>query len=158
MMACTQHVSFQLPIEFTRAGYLLDGIENFDSQFQAVIVRVLDDTGAGGKRNNFELCAAYILPKDPVVRRRSTQEKRKAAEISSNNVRYAGPGNGVGASNSNVSYKGAGKKGIGSTGVRLRYHKPEEYNKFTLGQRKELQEWRTSGKTTTGNKKARHDK
>ena len=106
MVACTQHVSFQLPNESTRAGCLLDGIDNADPPFQALMARVLDDTGKGGKRTIFELCDAYILPKDLVVRRRSSQEKRQSADIISSTVRYSGPGgNGAGSFNSNVILK-----------------------------------------------------
>jgi hypothetical protein len=117
--------------------------------------RVLDDTGTGGKRNDFELCVAYILPQDPVVRRRSNQEKRQSAEIGSATVRHLGQGNGAGAA---TGYKPSGKKGIGSTGVHLRYHKPEEYSKLTPAQRKELQDWRSHTKHTASNKKAKYDK
>jgi hypothetical protein len=162
MMACTQHVSFQLPNEFTPVGYLLDGIENVNPALQAAIARVLDDTGAGGKRSKFELCAPYILPKDPVVKRCTSADKRHSAEISLTATgEYAGSCGGGSSSrsssSSDVRFKGTGKKGIGSSGVHLRYHKPEEYNRLTHDQRKELQEWRSKKSGGAGNKKVRRD-
>ena len=82
MEACILHVQFQLPNPSTRVGYLLDGIENMDPQLQAAIAMVLADTGPTGNRENFETCAAYLLPKDPVAKRRVSTEKRTAVEIS----------------------------------------------------------------------------
>ena len=46
-----------------------------------------DDTGnvtaaKPGKRNDFELVVAYMLPSNPVARKRSGAKKKEAAEIS----------------------------------------------------------------------------
>ena len=150
MQACTLHVAFQLPNEFTRVGYLLDGIECNDPQLQAAIANIYDDVGtaaAPGKRSNFEAASAYLLPKDPVTKRRSTAETgRVAANIGSTTV------DDVEGEESNRKRKSPKKKGTGSTGVALRYHKPEEYNKLSHEQRKELQEWRSSKGTSTSKK------
>ena len=85
MQACFLHVVFQLPNEFTRVGYLLDGIENNDLQLQAAMANIYDDLGTAtvpGKRSDFEATAAYLLPKDPVVRRRATNDpNRSSADI-----------------------------------------------------------------------------
>ena len=63
MQACAEHVSFQLPNEYSRVGYLLDAIENNDPPLQATLANVEEDVGNGtaenqGKRNNFELAVA----------------------------------------------------------------------------------------------------
>ena len=63
MQACAEHVSFQLPNEYSRVGYLLDAIENNDPPLQAALANVEEDVGNGtaenqGKRNNFELAVA----------------------------------------------------------------------------------------------------
>ena len=147
MEACILHVQFQLPNPFTRVGYLLDGIENNDPQLQAAIARVSDDTGPGGKREDFEACAAYLLPRDPVAKRRVIADKRTSAEIS-----------GVGGDDP-ARFKATKKKGIGQTGVHFRYHRPDEYSKLTPPQRKELQEWRSAQPATAphpGSKKKAH--
>ena len=128
-------------------GYLLDGIQNDDPQLQAAIARVYDDTGPlpgpglpPGKREDFELCAAYLLPKDPVVKRRSKAEKRLAAEISAAVTKPSQQPTKVGKGGF-----GKGKKaGTGATGVHLRYHTPEKYTKLTRDQRTELSKWRSS--------------
>ena len=147
MEACILHVQFQLPNPFTRVGYLLDGIENNDPQLQAAIALVTDDVGPGGKRQDFEATAAYLIPRDPVAKRRIVSEKRTAAEIS-----------GLGAE---VELgKQSKKKGIGRSGVHLRYHRPDEYSKLSQPEKKELMEWRasqpvTAGKPGEGKKKRR---
>ena len=121
MQACTQHVPYQLPNGLTRVRFLLDAIENDDAGLQAAIAGVEQDTGVGGMRSDFEKAAAHLLPKDPVVKKRLSANKRSAAEISSTNV---------------VDDKR--KTGIGSTGVHFRYYKPEEYDKLMKPQKREL--------------------
>ena len=46
------------------------------------MANVVDDTGLNGKRGEFEAAVAYLLPKDPVVKRKQTDGKRLADEIS----------------------------------------------------------------------------
>ena len=104
-----------MPNGHTRVGYLLDAIENSDAQLQAAMANVRDDTGDGtaanpGKRNDFELAVAYILPSDPVARRRTGINKRGAAEISALGEASGGK-NGACFGDT---------PGIGSTGVHLR--------------------------------------
>ena len=158
MQACVQHVPFQLPTEFTRVGYLLDGIECDDPPLQAAIARVNDDhvppeTQGGlatGKRNDFEAMATYLLPKDPVARRRAkTSDKRSVAEISSAEL---DEGDQVPRKKTQTMTK----QGIGATGVHLRYHTPDEYTALSRPQRTELAKWRLLHphiKTTTTKKR-----
>ena len=55
---------------------------------QATLANIRDDTGPNGKREHFEADAAYILPKDPVMKRReNASEKKPAADIASTNVK-----------------------------------------------------------------------
>ena len=65
--------------------------------------------------------AAFLLPHDPVARKRAN--KRGIAEVSS-------------VSTTTV------KSGIGKTGVSLRFHKKKEYDKLTPEQKLELKQWR----------------
>ena len=125
MTQCAEHVQFQLPNELTRVTYLLDAIQHNDAELQAAMALVRNDTGPGGKMNDFEATAAFLLPKDPVARNRS-QAKRNFAEISA------------------VETSGTVKSGIGSTGVPLRYHTKNEYDKLTPAQKKELHEHRNN--------------
>ena len=133
MQACAEHVEFQLPNEHSRVGYLLDAIENNDPPLQAALANVEEDIGDGtpinpGKRNDFEQTVAYILPKDPVARKRESVGKRGAAEISELEANVSGFGD---------------KSGIGKTGVHLRWYSEEEYTKLTKLQRMELNKWRS---------------
>ena len=88
-----------------------------------------DGTDANpGKRNDFELAVAYILPKDPVARKRDASNKRGAGEISDITANISGFGD---------------KPGIGKTGVHLRWHSDDEYKNLSQDQRKELNRWRS---------------
>ena len=74
MHACTQHVNYQLPNEHSRVGYVLDDIENTHPPLLATMANIEEDIGtdaAPGKCDNFENSDAYLLPKDPVIKRRS---------------------------------------------------------------------------------------
>ena len=82
MQSCAQHVQYQLPNKHTRVGYLLDGIDCSNTPLQAVIANVEDNTGDTGKMNYFKTAVAYLLPKDPVVKKQSQSTKRNVAEIS----------------------------------------------------------------------------
>lgn len=130
MQSCSAHVEYQLPNEHTRVGYLLDAIENTDAKLLAAIANINDDKGDGtpanpGKRNDFEAAVAYLLPNDPVDRKKKGAGKRTGAEISSTEVGSFGS-----------------KKGIGMTGVHLRWHKPSEFKKLSEEQKEELFQWR----------------
>ena len=79
MKSCYEHVAYQLPNDHTCVGYL-NAIKCDDAGLQAAIANILDDEN--GKRQDFEAAAAYLLPKDPVAKRRGTGQKRSSAEIS----------------------------------------------------------------------------
>ena len=129
LQACADHVEFQLPNEHSRVGYVIDAIESDDAPLQAAMANINDDTGPGGKRGDFEAAVAYLLPKDPVVKRKQQEGKRPAGEISDLTA--------------NVSDFGS-KVGIGKTGVHLRYHSNAEYKVLKKPQQDELREWRKS--------------
>jgi hypothetical protein len=139
MQSCAEYVEYQLPTEFTRVGYLLEGIQCNDAGLQAAMASIkLDTTPVTGKRNNFELAATHLLPYDPVAKKRTSNLKRGAGDISD-------------TTGADVSSFGA-KEGIGKTGVHLRYHKGEEYASLSRAQMDELRDWR---KTPEGKKSKR---
>eukprot|EP00957_Ditylum_brightwellii_P001602 125128-Ditylum_brightwellii.AAC.1 len=53
MQLCAEHVTYQLPDEFSRAGYLLDVIQCNDAELQAGIANVKKYTAPDGMRNLF---------------------------------------------------------------------------------------------------------
>jgi hypothetical protein len=131
MQSCAQYVEYQLPTEHTRVGYLLAAFQCNDAGLQAAMASVrLDSTPLTGKRSDFEAAATNLLPYDPVAKKRTSNQKRGAGEISD-------------TSGAEISSFGA-KEGIGKTGVHLRYHKSEEYSDLTTEQQDELREWRRS--------------
>jgi flagellar hook-basal body complex protein FliE len=119
MTQCAQHVDFQLPNELTRVTYLLDAIECNDAPLQAAMALVRNDTGPEGKMNSFEDTASFLLPHDPVAKKRDTG-RRTYASISSLQL----------------------KTGSGETGVEFRFYDPIEYKKLSPEQKSELRDYR----------------
>ena len=136
MTQCAAHVDFQLPNEHTRVGYLLEAIQCSDAGLQAAMASIKVDTGANGKRNDFEASAAHLLPYDPVAKRRAqNSNKRNISSISDVQVR--------------TDVSAVEKPGIGKTGVHFRYYKAAEYKKLTKEQRDELRKHRNDKAATS---------
>ena len=121
---CAEHITYTIPSEDQRVQYLLGGIQSNDPQLLAAIGNVKADDGPTGKLRNFEACAAYIIPFDPVTTKRGT--KRKAPhEIAAMDL-------------------GTSK---GETGVEVRFYSPKDYRKLTNEQKLELKRIRAQNKT-----------
>jgi len=133
MSQCAEHVTHQLPNEYTRVSYLLDAIENSDAALQAAMALCRNDTGPNGRRSNFEATASFILPHDPVARKRTTQRQHGNAQVSESTTTISA------TSGTNEPRT---KRGIGKTGVPLRFHTAAEYAKLTREQKVELREFR----------------
>lgn len=145
MQQCVAHVTFQLPNEFTRVTYLLDAIQCNDPGLQAAMALVrADDQAPHGKMHNFENTASYLLPYDPVAKKRSAGTKRGVAAISEVTAEEEAQ---VSASS------GSKKPAIGKTGVEFRFYKPHEYRQLTDEQKTELKEHRESRNKGDGAKK-----
>ena len=100
----------------------------------------MDDT-ANGMRNNFEAAVAFLLPTDPVDKKKSKNSKRNIAEVS-----------GVDTGGKSL---GSHKSGRGKSGVEFRYYKPSEFKKLNQAQITELLEHRKnnpSGQDSTKGK------
>ena len=82
MQACAEHVQHQLPNEHSRVGFLLNAIKNSDAGLQAAMASINMDDGPAGKRNDFEAAASFLLPHDPVAKKRTAGQKRDAASVS----------------------------------------------------------------------------
>lgn len=146
---CQTHVQYQLPNENTRVTHLLDNIECHDPPLQAAMALVRNDTDVDGKMNDFEATASFILPHDPVAKKRSTaSSKRPAADISeadgwwsTGDASEAEPSEEVDISEADVAAHSA-KPRIGKTGVELRFHKHAEYADLSEEQKAELEDHR----------------
>jgi hypothetical protein len=99
MQTAAEHITYQLPNEHSRVGYLLDAIQCRDAGLQAAMASIKTDQVPDGLRNNFEAAATHLLPYDPV--QRNAGGKRGAADITNDEA--------------DISAFGA-KKGIGKTG------------------------------------------
>jgi hypothetical protein len=140
LQGAAEHVTYQLPNEHSRVGYLLDAIQCNDAGLQAAMASIKTDQTADGLRNDFEASATHLLPYDPVQKKRNdgAGTKRGSADISDMNGEEA-----------NVSSFGA-KKGTGSTGVSFRYYRKGEYKKLSKEEKDELREWREKHGSTKG--------
>jgi len=130
MQQCAEHVAFQLPNETTRVRYLTDAIQCQDAALQAALAGIRVDNEPTGMRNDFESAVTFLLPVDPVAKKRKGN---------------GGEGNFANISSANGSNPGP-KKSTGKTGVELRYYKKEEYRRLSDEQKDELREWRSKGK------------
>jgi hypothetical protein len=147
MQAAAEHVTYQLPNEHSRVGYLLEAIQCNDAGLQAAMASIKTDQTPNGMRNNFEAASTHLLPYDPVQKKRKDQSGSKRASADISDV--------TAGQETNVSSFGT-KKGTGSTGVPLRYHTKAEYDLLERAQKDELREWRKNkgGRETTPNKGA----
>ena len=69
MLACAEHVQYQLPNEHSHIGFLLDAIQCADARLQAAMASVKTDNGLDGIHNHFEQAAAHLLPYNPVAKK-----------------------------------------------------------------------------------------
>ena len=127
LQRCAQHIAYQLPNEHTRVRYLLDNIQCGDADVKAALSSIrLDTAGPNAMRNNFEAAVAFLLPVDPVARKRKEKGNRNG--------------------NATISSVGGATKGVkpskGKSGVEFRYYKTAEYEKLNDDQKLELREWR----------------
>lgn len=103
-----------------------------------MLVNVEEDVDDGtvvgpGKGNDVELAVAYILPKNPVVRKRDGANKRGVGEISELTANISGFSD---------------KTGIEKSDVHLRWHSNEEYKDLSQDQRNEWDKWRSTQRRT----------
>ena len=108
MKNAAQHVNFQLPNQSTRVRALLDTIKSTDSLLMARIANIHCDQDAKGKLHDFEQCVAFLLPACPMALRAARGEET----VVNKNA-------GIGAMTL--------KKGIGSTGVKLRFYPRKKF-------------------------------
>ena len=137
MQQCAIHLKFQLTNEYSRVGYLLDAIETTDASLQAAMALVCnDDNPKNGKQSNFEAISTCLLPHDPIAKKIQNNPSRR----------------GAGAEISSIDFSKI-KSGVGTTGVKLGYHKREEYLKLTTEQKQELHVWRESSANSNNKSK-----
>jgi hypothetical protein len=103
---------------------------SINSQLSTHEWATLDTSALTGKQGDFKAAATHLLLHDPVAKKRTSNHKRGAGEISD-------------ITGADISSFGT-KEGIGKTGVHLRYHKSEEYSTLSSDQMDELREWRKS--------------
>ena len=100
--------------------------------------------------NDFEKAAAYLLPYDPIAKKRTSQgSKCNIADIYDVKVVEGG---------ANVSAASASSKlSVGKTGVEFRFYTKSEYDKLNKAQKNELHEWRASNGRSSRKKARKSD-
>ena len=155
LQRCKEHVQVELPNERSRVGYLLDNIDCSDRDVVTALSHIRMDDGAAGMRSDFERAVAFLLPTDPVKKKRGGS-KRNAGHISSTTAAGGGGGKNEGTKTKKTRFKPT----FGATGVEFRYYKTAEFNKLTNEQKEELRAHRKangnykgtwSGKERTNN-------
>ena len=132
LVEAAEHVNFQVPNEHTRVTYIIDNIEHQDADLRAAIAQVRTD--ARGTRSDFEKSVAILLPVDPFVKTAANKPK-VSFEVSSTSATKFGRGK--------------------STGVDLRWHKPEEFSKLSSDAKKELRAWQNTSEGKSAVKESR---
>ena len=137
-------MSYQLPNARTSVTYLLDSIKKNDPGIQAVMAQVRTDTA---RMNDFEATASYIIPYNPVSKKRISNMKVVATNTSDTTV--------------SVIYAADGKVAPGGKGVGFRIYDRPIYNTLTKEHKDELLDIRSKhmkGCAHQGkNKKAKWD-
>ena len=130
MQSAAEHVFYQFPNAHSRVGYFLDAIQCNDAGLQATVANIQTDQGANGMQNDFELAATNLFPYDPVQKKRTEQVtggKCGAADITDTTADETSDVNDFGT-----------KKGIGKSGVHLRYHNFQDYKRLSEEQKYKL--------------------
>ena len=73
MQEAAEHITFQLPTEHTRIGYLINNIQNNDPDIRAAIASIC--INVNGIRENFETTVAFLLPVGPYLKQRNKSDK-----------------------------------------------------------------------------------
>ena len=143
MKEASQNVTYQVPTEHTRVGYLLDGIESDSPALHAAIATVRNDKDSS--RKSFDLAVAILVPSDPFTR----NESLKASKNISFNISGAD-----GSATSQISKNGRGAK----TNVDLRWHTATEFAALSRDKKTELSGWQRTddGKKATSDARNQH--
>ena len=151
MQECAEHVPYQLPNQFTRVTHLLDNIQCDHAPLQAAMALVRNDRDPNGKMNSFEDTASFIIPHDPVVKKKRNDQKRNPSAIAA----VQGDETKRVKTDANVSSVSS-KPSTGKSGVELRFYKNDEYAKLNKEQRAELWRWQQENKKSKNKASSRN--
>ena len=138
LVTASSHVTYQVPSEHTRVGFLLKNIQTNDPLLTAALSAVTMDKTQDGKRENFEKAAICLQEFCPVANKLNSS-KRNIGNISGveagATIRFEEPRQGI-ISSAHM------RSGIGQTGVHFRFYEKSDYNQLNHEQKKELAYWR----------------
>lgn len=129
---CSDHITVSVPDQSQRVEYLIDSIACNDNTLQAAIGLIRANTN--NMRNDFESAASALIEVDPYRRsQRSNNNNPKTANVSS------------------IDFSA----GRGTSGVDLRWHPRNEFQRLPSEQKDELLEWMKSNDGKKAMKKSR---
>ena len=120
LQEAVNHVTFQLPTDHSRVGYLLDNITNQDPDLRAALASIRANNN--NMRDDFEAAVAFLLPVCPYAKHRS-DGKKKTVQISDARLK---------------------NQSDSMTGVDFRWYKPAEFVALKPAQKRELIKWQNS--------------
>ena len=74
LQRCAEHVQIELPNERTRVGYLLANIDCHDKDLTTALSHICLDDSLTGMRSDFERSVAFLLPTDPVKKKKGAKQ------------------------------------------------------------------------------------
>ena len=137
ILACAEHIQYELPNKFSWVAFLLDNIQCSTAQLQATMASICPDNGPNDKWSDFEASTAHCLLYDPVAKQHATV-KWMNAKISDN----------TGDNKVQVTISAFGTKALYRQGGSPSQH---EFKKLMEEQKEELTKWcNAQEKRTTG--------
>ncbi len=88
LQRCAEHVQIELPNQRSRVGYLLQNIDCSDKVVTTALSHIRFDDRVGEMQSNFERTVVFLLPTDPVKKKRGGS-KRNVGQISSTTAENA---------------------------------------------------------------------
>ena len=145
MKEASLHVTFQVPTEHTRVGYLLYGIETDSPTLHATIATVLNDKG--GTRKNFDDTVVILITSDPSTK----QEALKAP----NSVSFT-----IGSADGSGSPRTSRNSRCENTNIDLHWHTAQEFAALSRDKKTEFSTWQKTaeGKKATSDARNAHFK
>ena len=143
MQAADDHVTYQIPNDHIRVGYLLTEIKCSEAVLKSMMASIKTDQAPGGLCNNVKASASQMLPYEPVQKKRTDYPKNKRdyvkiSELTDEEVEVYAFGN---------------KNGVVKTGVHLWYHDAKNYNDLS----KYHKDKKSECMTRTGQGKSKSD-
>ena len=131
MVRAEAHIGYQPPNKYTRVQRLIKSIKSTDIRIVSAIATILGDTV---KRGNFGQAVDFLILAATMRKNDTSDNEHHISAVNDE---------GYDDDKQSSSYKGFKRVDKGSSGVELRYHSFNEYEKLPEDQREDLPIWRS---------------